>query len=140
MQQVGIGGVKVYQDDKLLRPQGFPKTKYQVETDDGQMEIFKLKKGLSFSYSVSFRGKITRLEENLSTLEYILSVIPLIFLVFSGGAIGFVIGIITLNFNCNYIRREKRLYLQIIVCLSSALIAWLIYLLIALAINRMIYG
>ena len=140
LEQGILGQAKVYQDDQLLKRQGIFKIKYPVVTNNGQGDIMELKRGLSFAYSVVFRGKETKLEENLSPLEYVLGILPLILLAFIGGFIGAIIGLIGVTFVCNFMRTEKKLILQIIVAVCTMLICWLLYLFIALLLGMLIYS
>ena len=140
LEQGILGQPKVYQDGQLLKKQGIFKAKYPVVTNNGQGDMMELRRGLSFAYSVIFRGKETRLEENLSRLEYVLGILPLLLLVSTGGFIGAIIGLIGVTFVCNFVRTEKRVILQIIVAVCTMLVCWLFYLLIALLLGILVYS
>lgn len=140
LEQGVLGQAKVYQDDRLLKKKGVFKAKYLVVLDNGQEEFIELKRGLSFAYSVIFRNNETKLEQNLSTIEYIMGIVPIILLIFTGGLIGAIIGMVGTTFVCNFMRTEKKLALQAIVAVCTALACWLIYLIIAFALASLVYN
>ena len=64
---------------------------------------------LILSMSAVFRGQKIDLEERLSIREYIVGGLPVL-LVFLGGLIGALFGIMGATFNYNHMRREKSFY------------------------------
>lgn len=140
LEQGFLGQPKLYQDGQLLKKQGFFKAKYPVVTDNGQGELIELRRGLSFAYSIIHRGKEIKLEESLSPVEYVLGVLPLILLIILGGVLGALIGLVGVTLVINFMRSEKRLYLQAIVAGCTMLACWLLYLLIVFILSSLIHG
>lgn len=135
-----MGQANLYQDGQLLKRKGFFRAKYPVVTDNGQGEMIELKRGLSFAYSVVHRGKEVKLEENLAVHEYILGILPLILLVFLGGVIGAIIGLMGVTFVCNFMRREKRIVFQLLIAACAMLACWAIYFILALMLSMLFYA
>ena len=128
---------KIYLNDVELRRSG--RQGYEVTTRDGDVEYFKIVQDFTFSHIVEFRGEKTMLEEKLTALEYIIGGIPLV-LVFAGGLIGGVFGIIGVTFNYGYMRQHNSLLAKIGVSLVVTVLAFAFYFFFALLINALIYG
>ena len=128
---------KIYLNDVELKRSG--RQGYEVTTRDGEIEYFKIVQDFTFSHIVEFRGEKTMLEEKLTALEYIIGGIPLV-LVFAGGLIGGVFGMIGVTFNYGYMRQHNSLLAKIGVSLLITLVALAFYLLFATFINMLIFG
>lgn len=127
---------KIYQNDVELKRSG--RQGYEVITRDGDVEYFKIVQDFTFSHIVEFRGEKTMLEEKLTALEYIIGGIPLV-LVFAGGLIGALFGIIGVTYNYGYMRQHTSLIAKIAVSLVVTLLAFAFYyLLFTLLINILI--
>ncbi len=132
-----FGQPKLYQNGIELKKEGFLKMKFLIETDSGK-EYMEIKRGLDFTFSTVFRGKKQLLEKKLSTLEYILGVLPLL-LIFVGGAIGAILGILGANTIYGFLRKEKKVGIQIIISIAITALCYIVYLLVALLLTLLMY-
>ena len=77
------------------------------------------------------------LDERLTTAEYIIGGLPIL-LIFLGGAIGGVFGIFGATFNYDYMRKEKRMPMQILVSLGASIVCYLAYFILAVAFQLLL--
>lgn len=131
--------LKVYQNGRLLKRKGIFTPKYEVNTNSGGTDYIKLSRGIDFAYAVEFRGEKKHLEDKLTPIEYIIGLLPIL-LIFLGGVIGAVIGILGTTLNYNFMRQEKNIVIQILVSVVISFICYLIYFLLALLLNILLYG
>ncbi len=128
-----FGHPKLYQNGIELKKEGLLKMKFLIETDSGK-EYMEIKRGLDFTFSAVFRGKKQLLEEKLNTLEYILGVLPLL-LIFVGGVIGAILGILGTNTIYGFLRKEKKVGFQLIISIGITAFCYIAYLLVALLLT-----
>lgn len=120
---------KLFQDGVQIKKQGIT-GKFSVRTTDGGTDILRLEKGIDFTFKAKFRGIQKPLEEKLTTAEYIVGGLPIL-LIFVGGLIGAVFGILGASVSYGYMRTEKNLLLQILISLGIGVICWLLYFAVA---------
>lgn len=136
-----IGQPKLYQNGEQLKRKGLFRMKYLVETEKDDIipqDYLEIRRGFSFVFYAIFRGEETPLQEKLSTVEYIIGIVPILLLVFLGGGLGAVIGFIGATANFNFMQTEKRIGLQILFALVVTLVCYLIYFLLAFGVRFLI--
>lgn len=137
-----IGAPKLFQNGQPLKKKGFFRAKYDVHTDDLMQPVqeVEVKRGLTFTYAAVFRGKETVLEKPLSVLELVLGLAPLILLIFLGGFLGALFGIISTQFIFNFMRSEDRMPLKILIAALVSIITYALYFGVAFALGLIFYG
>ena len=128
---------RLYQDGREIKRTGTFNPKYFVTNTSGEPEEMKIVFGLDFVHVVEFRGKKIPLEERLSTLEYVIGALPVL-LIFLGGLLGALIGFVGATFTYNYMRREKRLPLQLLVSLGVSVFCYVAYFMFALCLQLLL--
>lgn len=136
-----LGTPKLYQNGQPVKREGIFKAKYKVQTNDpaNPIEELELRRGLTFTYSARFRGVETILEQKLSTLELVIGLVPFILLIFTGGALGALIGIIAVQFIFNFMRNESKMAIKVLVAFLIFMIAYLIYFALAMGVGLFAY-
>ena len=122
----------LYQDGReIVRTGSLFNKKYFVTNTSGEQEEVKIVFGFDFVHVVEFRGQKIALEERLSTLEYVIGGLPVL-LIFLGGLLGAVFGFMGATFTYNYMRREKRLPMQLAVSIGVAVVCYIAYFVLAI--------
>lgn len=103
---------KVYQNDMLLPRENFFVPKYPVKASDGSIQKLRVSQGVDFIYKAESNESIKYLEDKHSLIEYMLSVLP-IFIMFRGGIVGILLGVLGSYFNLRFMRLEQGRYVQI---------------------------
>lgn len=126
--------MKLYQDGKEIQRVGNFNPKYFITNTAGEREEIKVLCGADFVHTVVFRGQKTPLEERLSTLEYVIGGLPVL-LVFLGGLIGVALGFVGANFTYDYMRKEKRFPMQLLMSFGVSVFCYMAYFFLALALQ-----
>ncbi|UVV77906.1 hypothetical protein NXW84_11375 [Bacteroides fragilis] len=92
---------------------------------------------LILSMSLVFRGQKIDLEERLSIREYIVGGLPVL-LVFLGGLIGALFGIMGATFNYNHMRQEKSFMKQLLVSLGVSILCYVAYFIFAIGVQLIV--
>lgn len=136
-----LGIPRLYQNGQRIKREGIFKAKYKVQTTDpvSPLEELQLRRSLAFTYSARFREQETVLEKELTTAELLIGIAPLILLIILAGFIGAFVGIIATQFMFNYMRRESKVAINILVALLIFIMAYLTYLVLLMGIGLLIH-
>lgn len=129
--------LRLFQDGREIKRSGTFKPKYYITNTSGEQEELRIQYGLDFVYMAIFRGQKIALDERLTTAEYIIGGLPIL-LIFLGGAIGGVFGIFGATINYDYMRKEKRMPMQILVSLGASIVCYLAYFILAVAFQLLL--
>lgn len=124
-----FGVSKLYQNKELLKSQSKFVSKYLVETNSGTQEELVISQNVKLTYIAYFQGNETAIEEQFTFIEYLIGVIPILFLFYTGGVPGALIGLLSTPFNYKLIK-GKEISHQLVTSLVVTLIAFVIYLLL----------
>ena len=122
---------RLYQDGREIKKQ------YYVINTNGEKEEIKVVYGFDFVHVAVFRGQKIDLEERLSIREYIVGGLPVL-LVFLGGLIGALFGIMGATFNYNHMRQEKSFMKQLLLSLGVSILCYVAYFIFAIGVQLIV--
>lgn len=128
---------RLYQDGREIKKQGRFNPKYYVINTNGEKEEIKVVYGFDFVHVAVFRGQKIDLEERLSIREYIVGGLPVL-LVFLGGLIGALFGIMGATFNYNHMRQEKSFMKQLLVSQGVSILCYVAYFIFAIGVQLIV--
>lgn len=146
-------GQKFYQNGQEIRRSGsgFGGQKYKVKTSDGGEEIINVKASVKNGRQIVYRGETISLEEPVSGLTIVLSLLPFLFIalvvvVFAGGRFGIIdaallggcgaLGMMTI---CNVLRGERDFVKQVTTSIIISVIVTAVFFVLALILG-LIFG
>ena len=117
--------------------QGDLKLKYGPFNQRLYQDGREIKKQGRFVHVAVFRGQKIDLEERLSIREYIVGGLPVL-LVFLGGLIGALFGIMGATFNYNHMRQEKSFMKQLLLSLGVSILCYVAYFIFAIGVQLIV--
>ena len=120
---------RLYQDGREIKKQGRFNPKYYVINTNGEKEEIKVVYGFDFVHVAVFRGQ--------KIGEYIVGGLPVL-LVFLGGLIGALFGIMGATFNYNHMRQEKSFMKQLLVSLGVSILCYVAYFIFAIGVQLIV--